>query len=155
MREGFSYTYPPLSITRFSFIQLSELEQCRVKKLAQGFNPAARIRTRVHVVESTKLYPWATALYNVRMTALCGHQSEMSGWLYNTGHMNDCISIFKEIPLINWEQRHSTPERSPCLLIVVALSTRQRLHSRVTSDCPAQLPCTIQTHSTNSASGNS
>ena len=57
MREGCSYTYPPLSIARYSFIQLSELEQCRVKKLAQGFNTAARIRTRVLVVESPKLYP--------------------------------------------------------------------------------------------------
>ena len=34
MREGCSYTYPPLSIARYSFIQLSELEQSRVKKLA-------------------------------------------------------------------------------------------------------------------------
>ena len=42
MCEGCSYTYPPLSIFRFSFIQLSELEQCRVKKLAQGFNTAAQ-----------------------------------------------------------------------------------------------------------------
>ena len=57
MREGCSYTYPPLSIVRYSFKQLSELEQCRVKKLAQGFNAAARIRTRVLVVESPKLYP--------------------------------------------------------------------------------------------------
>ena len=39
------------------FIQLSELEQYRVKKLAQGFNTAARIRTRVLIVESPKLYP--------------------------------------------------------------------------------------------------
>ena len=42
MREGCSYTYPPLSIVRYSFIQVSELEQCRVKKLAQGFNTAAQ-----------------------------------------------------------------------------------------------------------------
>ena len=41
MREGCSYTYPPLSIARYSFIQLSELN-CRVKKLAQGFNNAAQ-----------------------------------------------------------------------------------------------------------------
>ena len=34
MREGCSYTYDPLSIVRYSFIQLSELEQCRVNKLA-------------------------------------------------------------------------------------------------------------------------
>ena len=42
MREGCSYTYPPLSIARYSFIQLSELEQCRVKKHAQGLNTAAQ-----------------------------------------------------------------------------------------------------------------
>ena len=42
MREGCSYTYPPLSIVRYSSIQLSELEQRRVIKLAQGFNTAAQ-----------------------------------------------------------------------------------------------------------------
>ena len=40
--KGCAYTYPPLSIARYSFIQLSELEQCRVKKLSQGFNTAAQ-----------------------------------------------------------------------------------------------------------------
>ena len=48
MREGCSYTYPPLSIARYSFIQLSEPEQCRVKKFAQGFNTAGRIYNSVH-----------------------------------------------------------------------------------------------------------
>ena len=42
MHKGCSYTYPPLSTARYSFIQLSELEQCRMKKLAQGFNTAAQ-----------------------------------------------------------------------------------------------------------------
>ena len=42
MREGCSYTYPPLSIARYSFIQLNELEQCRVTKIVQGFNTAAQ-----------------------------------------------------------------------------------------------------------------
>ena len=42
MREGCSYTYTPLSIVRYSFKQLSELEQCRVKNLAHGFNTAAQ-----------------------------------------------------------------------------------------------------------------
>ena len=42
LREGCSNTYTPLSIARYSFIQLSELEQCRVNKLAQGFNTAAQ-----------------------------------------------------------------------------------------------------------------
>ena len=46
MRECCSYTYPPLSIAKYSFIQLSELEQCRVKKLAQGFNTAAKNSSR-------------------------------------------------------------------------------------------------------------
>ena len=40
MREDCSY--PTLSIARCSFIQLSELEKCRVKKLAQGFSTAAQ-----------------------------------------------------------------------------------------------------------------
>ena len=30
---------PLLSIARYSFIQLSELEQCRVNKLTQGYKP--------------------------------------------------------------------------------------------------------------------
>ena len=38
MREGCSY----MSITMYLFIQLSEPEQCRVKKLAKGFNTAAQ-----------------------------------------------------------------------------------------------------------------
>ena len=42
MREGCSYTYPPLSIARYSFIHLSELEQCRLKKLARDFNTAVQ-----------------------------------------------------------------------------------------------------------------
>ena len=42
MHEGCSYTYSPLSIARYSFIQLTELEQCRVKKLVQDFNTGAQ-----------------------------------------------------------------------------------------------------------------
>ena len=42
MREGCSYTYPPLSLARYSFIHLSELGQCRMKQLAQDFNTAAQ-----------------------------------------------------------------------------------------------------------------
>ena len=42
MREGCSYTYPPLSIAMYPFIQMSELEQCRVKKIAQSFTTAAQ-----------------------------------------------------------------------------------------------------------------
>ena len=42
MREGCLYTFPLVSIARYSFTQLSELEHCRVKKLAQGFNTTAQ-----------------------------------------------------------------------------------------------------------------
>ena len=57
MREGCSYTYPPLSISRYSCTQLSELEQCRVKKnLPKILTLQHRIRTRIFVVESPKLY---------------------------------------------------------------------------------------------------
>ena len=65
--EGCSYTYPPLSIARYSFKQLSELEQCRFKKkhVPKVLAPQHRIRIRVFLVESSKLYPSAIALYNV------------------------------------------------------------------------------------------
>ena len=52
-----------LSIARYSFIQLNELEQCRVKNLLTVLTPQHRIWTRVLLVESPKLYPWATLLH--------------------------------------------------------------------------------------------
>ena len=71
MREGCSYTYPPLSITRYSFMQPTELDQCRVKKLAKVLTPQNRIRTGFLVIENPKVYPRAIALYkrsiNVRI----------------------------------------------------------------------------------------
>ena len=42
MCEGCSYIYSSMSIAKYSFIQLSELEQCRVKETSQGFNTAAQ-----------------------------------------------------------------------------------------------------------------
>ena len=57
MHGGCSYTYPPLSIARYSFIQLSKLEQCRVKNLPKVLTLQNRIRTRVLLVKSPKLYP--------------------------------------------------------------------------------------------------
>ena len=56
------HIYSPLSIARYSFMQLSKLEQCWLKKFAQGFTRQHRIRIWVLVVESPMLYPWATAL---------------------------------------------------------------------------------------------
>ena len=49
MREGCSYTYPPLSIVNNSFIQLSELEQA-----SQESNPGSRSRES----EALHLYPF-------------------------------------------------------------------------------------------------
>ena len=51
------HIYSPLSIAMYSFLQLSELGQCRVKKLAQGFTRQHRIRTQVLLVKSLMLYP--------------------------------------------------------------------------------------------------
>ena len=56
-REGCSYTYPPLSIARYSFIQLSELEQGRMKKLAQGFNNAAQNSNPDHLGRESEALP--------------------------------------------------------------------------------------------------
>ena len=42
IHECCSYTYPSLFISSYSFIQLSELEHCRAKKLAQDLNTAAQ-----------------------------------------------------------------------------------------------------------------
>ena len=36
------HKYPPLSTARYSFIELSEVEQCMEKKCAQGFNTAVQ-----------------------------------------------------------------------------------------------------------------
>ena len=73
MCEGCSYTYPPLHIVRYSFIQLGELEQCRVKNLPNVLTPQHRIRTRVLVVKSPWLYPWATALIYSQFTPTTFH----------------------------------------------------------------------------------
>ena len=83
MREGCSYTYPPLSVVRHSFIQLSELDQCRVKNLPKVLTPQHRIRTRVLLVESPKLYPWTIA----------HNQQNMSTFSYRCGVLNSVCAI--------------------------------------------------------------
>ena len=45
------HKYPPLYVARYSFIQLSELEQCRVKRFARVSTRRHRIRSQV-LVES-------------------------------------------------------------------------------------------------------
>ena len=62
MRDDCAYTYPPLSIARYSYswVNWSNVEW---KNLPEVLTPKHRIRTRVLLVESPKLYPWATAFY--------------------------------------------------------------------------------------------
>ena len=57
MPEGCSQTYPPLSIARNSFIQLTELEQRRVKNFPKVLSPQHMIRTWVLLIDRPKLYP--------------------------------------------------------------------------------------------------
>ena len=64
MREGCSYTYPSLSIARYSFIQLSKLEQCGVKNRAQGFNTAVQDSNPVPLSRESEVLPLSyCALY--------------------------------------------------------------------------------------------
>ena len=49
--------HPPLFIAGYTLIQLSELEQCRMKKLPKVLTPQDRIQTRVLLVATPKLYP--------------------------------------------------------------------------------------------------
>ena len=51
MRIAFIHKYPTLCIARYSFIQLSELEQYRLKTIAHGLKPQHRNRTRDLLVE--------------------------------------------------------------------------------------------------------
>ena len=69
MREGCSYTYAPLSIARYSFIQLSELEQCRVKTLAQDFNTAAQDSNPGSRNRESEALPLSQALVHLRGTS--------------------------------------------------------------------------------------
>ena len=62
MHEDCSYTYPPLSIARYSFIQLSERRQ-KSEKHAQGLNTAAQDLNPGPLSSESEALPWATALY--------------------------------------------------------------------------------------------
>ena len=58
-----SLTFPPLSIARYSFIQLSQLKRQWRERKCQIFETVAkRIRTRAHLIASPAFYRWATAL---------------------------------------------------------------------------------------------
>ena len=79
----------------YSFIQLSELEQCRVKILGQGFNTAARIRIRVLLVESPKLSPEllrSTALKQLSMRIQARLLTETRGYLRRDAHSRALVN---------------------------------------------------------------
>ena len=68
MREDYLYTY--MSIYRYSFIQMSELRQCRVNKFAQDLTRQHRIRIRTRVLATALLHYCTTALLHYCTTAL-------------------------------------------------------------------------------------
>ena len=60
-----------MPIARYSFIQLSELEQCRIKKLAQGFNTAAQDSNPGSLSRESKALPQShCALQHVEIKRL-------------------------------------------------------------------------------------
>ena len=56
--------FPPLSTARYSFMQLTEMERCRVTKTLR-LTSQHMIRTRGLLVESMKFYSWATSKFHV------------------------------------------------------------------------------------------
>ena len=76
MHEGCSYTYPPLYVAMYFFIQLSELKQCRVENSPKVLTPQHRIQTWVLLVQSPKLYSWATVLYHKLLENIFCHTTQ-------------------------------------------------------------------------------
>ena len=72
MRESCSYTYPPLSIARYSFIQLNELEQCSVTKRAEGFNTAAQDSNLCRLSRESEALPLSHCALLIVRTVLNG-----------------------------------------------------------------------------------
>ena len=84
MCEGCSYIYPPLFIVRYSFIQLSELEQCRVKKLAQGVNTAAQDSNPRSRSRDSEALP----LSHCARIALTSHTTLVTRHISHSSHCN-------------------------------------------------------------------
>jgi len=115
IREGHSYTYPPLSIARYTFIQLRELEQWTVKKCAQDFNtealhsnPGYRSRVWSSTPEPLRwrhinkpLYTYPCMLISFCSLANCKRVNVWRIFLYSTNnfcHLSWCVwLLFVEI----------------------------------------------------------
>ena len=64
LRENYSVTLPPLSISRYSFLQPSGLRRHRETKMHKLQNGSkGRIRTRALSIDSQAFYRWATTLH--------------------------------------------------------------------------------------------
>ena len=67
MKTIYVHEYPPLPIIRYSLIQLSELEQCRMSELAKGSTQQHRFRTRDLSFENPKLLPLSHNIRNISL----------------------------------------------------------------------------------------
>ena len=74
LREDYSFTYPPLSIAKYSFIQQSELRQRGVNKIVQASKPKYSRMTRDHDHDS-KIVIMITALLAIVIVIQHEHQS--------------------------------------------------------------------------------
>ena len=112
LHKDYLFTYPPLSIARYSFIQLNELEQCRGTKLCKLRNSSKRIQTQVFLFGNV----WLNTMYtnnantkrkhiscvtthqNVKQTGCgCGQHRCSTVYIIGLGMRNVCfyISIYK------------------------------------------------------------
>ena len=103
LRNDYSLTFPPLSIARYSFIQLSRLRRREMKENAQtskryqrGFEPGL---SRLRVRHSTN---WATALHNgMRASKASRCACALGGsrfWLVESTLFGDHVSL-----RLHWE----------------------------------------------------
>ena len=112
MREGCSYKYPPLSIARYSFIQLSELEQWREQKIVYGFtqdlNPSSLIRKSEALPLKCLVF---LKQYFLHISVKC---SELwRGNIWNKYYYNTAIPRFKNLLFLsNVIQRFPCPEQT-------------------------------------------
>ena len=110
MREGCSYIYPPLSIARYSFLQLSELKQCRVKKLAQGVNTGFEPGSSWSRVRSSTREPLrsTTGLRKISLlllSSLYKHYLTVRIYSHSAQAATSCVTLF----LINYFIRPHLP----------------------------------------------
>ena len=88
IRESCSYTYLAITTARYSCIQLSELEQCRVKTFAQRFNIAGQDSNPGSLGRQSEALP----LSNWKAWKLQKHMNT----IYSTGSI-----VFNSMPFLD------------------------------------------------------